>query len=219
MHITVTRPPTSQPPLATIGNMAIAGQVLLLASALLLPLVSEFSPVSDNISELVLGRFGFIQTIAFLIAGVTTLGLAYAIRHLTRGTWGSVVGPVLVGVYGLGAIVAAIFPTDRIDTPADVWSSSTTGLIHIGTSLISFVAMVVAMFILSRTFLLDPRWRSLFPWVVLQPGAALALMFVQQEGPRVGLMQRLMVGVIAAWIIAVGFRVRAIAATGQEAAT
>jgi magnesium-transporting ATPase (P-type) len=135
MQTAVSRPPASNLP--AIASAAIAGQVMLLASALLLPIVSEYDLVSDNISELVLGRLGSIQTIAFLIAGLTTLGLAFAIRELTRGIWGSVVGPALI----------------------------------------SFVAMIVGMFILYRTFLLEPRWRSLHPWDVLPPAAALALVF------------------------------------------
>jgi hypothetical protein len=163
-------------------------------------------------SELVLGRFGWVQTVAFIIAGIGTLALAYALRHLTAGTWGSRVGSLLVGVYGVGAILVAIFPTDRIDSPADVASQSTTGLIHVTISLVSFVCMIVAMFIFTRTFALEPRWRVLTPWIVLLPASALSLLFVQSEGPWVGIMQRLMVGVIAAWIIVVAIRVYGFAA-------
>jgi hypothetical protein len=197
--------------LRTLATAAIVGQIVLLASALVLPVVSEFDLIGDNMSELVLGRFGWVQTVAFIIAGVGTLALAYALRQLTAGTWGSRAGSLLVIVYGVGAILVAIFPTDRIDSPADVASQSTTGLIHVTISLVSFVCMIVAMFIFTRTFALEPRWRVLTPWIVLLPASALSLLFVQSEGPWVGIMQRLMVGVIAAWIIIVAIRVRAIA--------
>jgi hypothetical protein len=75
--------------------------------------------------------------------------------------------------------------------------------------------MIVAMFIFVRTFALEPRWRSLTPGIVLLPASALSLLFVQSQGPWVGIMQRLMVGAIAAWIIFVAVRVRAIAASGE----
>ena len=52
---------TSRQPLALFAAIAILGQVVLLGSALLLPLVSEFGFVGDTISELVLGRFGWVQ--------------------------------------------------------------------------------------------------------------------------------------------------------------
>lgn len=190
----------------------------MLASALLLPLVSEFSLISDNISELVLGRFGWVQTVAFIIAGIGTLALAYALRHLTIGLWGSGFGSLLVAVYGAGALVVAIFPTDRVNDPGDLASLSTTGVIHTGAALISFVCMIIAMFVLTRTFRLDDRWRPLTPWIVLLPAAALSLLFVQSEGPWVGLMQRLLVGVISVWMIIVAIRIRVIAASPRTTA-
>ena len=56
---------------------------MLLASAWLLPFASEYSLIGDNISEMALGRYGFVQTTAFLISGLTTVGLAFAIQQLT----------------------------------------------------------------------------------------------------------------------------------------
>lgn len=208
MHPNTT---SSQPRLARLALAAIAGQVALLASAWLLPLLSEYDLMSDNISELVLGRAGWIQSMAFVLGGLGTIALAYAVRQLARGTWGSRVGALLVGVYGVGAILVAAFPTDRIDGPEDVWSQSTTGMIHITVSVISFVAMIVAMFILFRTFLLDSRWRPLTPGIVLLPCASFSLMLGQGEGPHGGLLQRLLVSMIAAWIFLVANRVRSLA--------
>jgi hypothetical protein len=167
--------------------------------------------MGDNISELVLGQYGFVQTLAFLIAGVGTLGLAYAIRQLTAGLWGSFTGSLLVAIYGAGAILVAIFPTERIDTPAEVWSQSTIGMIHIAVSIVSFVGIIIGMFILAWTFSKDARWRSLFPWTALFPGGTLALFTAQSEGPLVGILQRALVTVISGWLILVAFRLRAIA--------
>lgn len=209
MNPPATRSP--QAPLTTLAAVAIIGQIVLLASALLLPLVSEYRLIGDNISELVLGRYGWVQTLAFIIAGIGTLALAYAVRQLSAGTWGSRVGSVLVGIYGAGAILVALFPTDRIDSPDQVWAQSTTGMIHIAISTLSFVCMIVAMFVLFRTFLLDARWRPLTPWIVLLPCAAFSLFFAQGEGPWVGLLQRLMVGVISVWIVIVALRVQVLA--------
>lgn len=209
--------PPPRAPLTTLAAVAIIGQVVLLASALLLPLVSEYRLLGDNISELVLGRFGWVQTLAFIIAGIGTLALAYAVRQLSAGTWGSRVGPALVGLYGVGAILVALFPTDRIDSPDQVWAQSTTGMIHVVISTLSFVCMIIAMFVLFRTFLLDARWRPLTPWIVLLPCAAFSLFFGQGEGPWVGLLQRLMVGVIAVWIVIVALRVQVLASGEQGA--
>ena len=126
--------------LSRLAALAIVGQLVLLASALLLPIWSEYSLIGDNISELALGRFGFVQTAAFLLAGLGTLALAFAIRKLTAGSWGSRVGSSLIAAYGAGAILSAVFPTDRIDRQADMSSLSATGAIHVAVAIASLPA-------------------------------------------------------------------------------
>ena len=48
-------------------------------------------------------------------------------------------------------------------------------------------------------------------WLSLFTHVALALMFVQAEGPWVGIMQRLLISAISGWVILVALRVRTIA--------
>jgi hypothetical protein len=74
--------------LSRLAALAIVGQLVLITTALLLPIWSEYSLIGDNISELALGRYGFVQAAAFLIAGLGTIGLAFAIRKLTVGSRG-----------------------------------------------------------------------------------------------------------------------------------
>ncbi|HZD67984.1 MAG TPA: DUF998 domain-containing protein [Actinomycetes bacterium] len=203
--------------LALLATLAIVGQVALVASAMLLPLWSEYDLVGDNISELALGQHGFVQTAAFVVAGLGTLGLAFALRGLLRRLWGSQAGSVLVAIYGVAAILAAIFPADRIDRPADVTSLSTTGTIHVLVAWIGFLSIIAGMFVLTMTFARVYAWRWFSRWSVVLPASALALLSVQSQGPRIGLMQRLLVGVIAAWLILVASKVHALAARGPQA--
>jgi hypothetical protein len=207
--------------LSLLATLAIVGQIVILASAWLLPLVSEFSLIGDHISELVLGQYGFVQTAAFIISGLGTLGLAFALRKLTIGAWGSFVGSLLVGIYGAGAILIALFPTDRIDSPADVLSLSMTGLIHVIVALVSFLCVVVGMVILTWTFSRNARWRSLTTWFALFATGAVSLMIAQSlepiTSPRTGLTQRTLVTIIAAWLILAAFRVRSIVASEETA--
>lgn len=206
-HSPVSHPERS----STLAKLAILGQVILLASGWLLPYVSEYDLIRDNISELVLGRYGFIQTIAFVIAGIGTLALAYALWQFTHGSWARRIGAFLVAVYGLGAILAAIFPTDQIDNAADVWTQSTTGMIHITISLVSFPAIIIAMIIFSWSLRRLPEWGSFSIWSAFLTLAVLPLFLGQGEGPWVGLMQRLMVTTISAWLILVALRIQWIA--------
>lgn len=199
--------------LGLLAVSAIVGQVSLAVSAWLLPVWSEFGLVGDNISELVLGRYGFVQTSAFVLAGVGTIGLALAIRKLTLGSWGSLVGSLLVAIYGAGAILSAIFPTDRIDSSADVSSLSATGGIHVLVFMVSFLSIVVGMFVLTRMFARDDKWRSFSRWAILLPAGALAISLFQSEGPLVGLMQRFLIAMPSAWLILVALKVHKILTT------
>jgi len=202
--------------LRVFSAFAIAGQVIFLASAWLLPAVSEFSLMGDYISELALGRYGFVQIAAFTISGLGLLALAYTLGKLTTNSWGNLIGSVLIAVYGVGSIVVAIFPTDRIESAADIWNQSTTGLVHASTALIGSLSILLAMFILSWKFRKDPRWRSLVIWSALLFCGAFSLLFAQSEGPRVGLMQRLLTTLISGWLIMIAFRARSIAASAKE---
>jgi len=202
-------------PLPQFAIFAVVGQLILLASAWLLPAVSEYHLVGDNISELAIGQYGFLQTLAFVISGLGVLALAYAIHRLTAGIRGSLLGSVFIAIYGLGALVVAIFPTDRIDSKADVWSQSTTGWIHSITAFVAYLSVITGMLILTWTFARDARWRSLVVGSALLAGAALALLFVQTEGPWIGLMQRLLITAISGWLIVVALRARTIAAAPE----
>jgi len=202
-------------PLPQLAVLAVVGQLVLLASAWLLPAISEYHLVGDNISELAIGQYGFVQTLAFVISGLGVLALAYGIHRLTAGIRGSLLGSVFIGIYGVGALVVAIFPSDRIDSKADVWTQSTTGRIHSITAFVAYLSVITGMLVLTWTFARDMHWRSLVVGSALLAGAALALLFVQSEGPWVGLMQRLMITAISGWLILVALRVRSVAAASQ----
>ena len=201
--------------LSMLATLAIGGHLIFAATGLLLPIWSEYGLLGDNISELALGRYGAAQTAAFLLVGLGTLGLAFAIRRLTTGTWGSLVGSLLIAIYGAGAILSAILPTDRIDRQADLSSLSATGTIHIGVFIASFASVIVAMLVLTRTFTRDQRWRPFPRWTLLLPAGALALTLLQTEGPLVGLSQRLQVAMVSAWLILVALKVRSILSAGN----
>lgn len=205
--------------LSQFALFAVLGQAVHLASAWLLPFASEYRLVTDNISELVLGRYGLIQTLAFVLSGLGVIALSYAIRRQTTRSRGSFAGSLLIGVYGVGALAVAIFPTDRIDNPTDVWSQSTIGWIHTLIALLSYLSVVVGMFLLTWTFARDMRWRSLVVWSSLLAGAALSLLFAQAEGPWVGLLQRLLITAISGWLIMVALRVRSIASAPETVAS
>ena len=193
--------------------IAIVGQAFFAATALLLPLVSEYSLTADYISELAIGRYGYLQTAAFFAVGSGTLALAAGIRAATKGSWGSRVGSVFIGLYGLGGILVGIFPTDEVDAAGRIESPTSVGTVHIGVSALAFVFGIAGMFVLSRTFKRDARWRAFWPLSLVLAVAALAafIVSVPSHGPWVGLIQRIFIGTIILWQVLVAFRLRSIA--------
>lgn len=198
-------------PMQRLVVAGIVGHVFSIATAWLLPLVSEYTLFGDNISELAIGRYGYVQTAAFFAVGLGSLALAVAIRRATRGSWGSRAASVLVAFYGVGPIVAAVFPTDRVDSVADLQSLSVVMAIHIGSALVAFLSAVAGMFVLTRTFKRDPRWRTLWPASLALACVTLIMLFLQQEGPMVGLYQRLLTGTATLWLMLVAARLWSLA--------
>ena len=197
--------------LVLLATLVIVSKVIFLTVAWLLPALSQFSLLGDNISELALGRYGFIQTAAFVISGLGTIGLAYAIKKLTVKSKKASIGSLLIAIYGMGAILSAFFQTDRIDSPADLETLSATGTIHVLVALVSFLCVIIGMFTLTWAFRKEARWKThaRLP-VALFPCGAFALIFVQSQGPLGGLMQRLLVTVISGWLILVAIKIRSI---------
>ena len=199
--------------LELVAVIAIVGQAFFAATALLLPLVSEYSLTADYISELAIGRYGYLQTAAFFAVGSGTLALAAGIRVATKGSWGSRVGSVFIGLYGLGGILVGIFPTDEVDAAGRIESPTSVGTVHIGVSALAFVFGIAGMFVLSRTFKRDARWRAFWPLSLELAVAALVafIVSVPSHGPWVGLIQRIFIGTIILWQVLVAFRLRSIA--------
>lgn len=197
--------------LGQLAAVALVGLAFFAASALLLPLISEYSLAADYISELVIGRYGYIQTAAFFAAGLGTLALAVGVREATRGSWGTRLSSALVGLYGVCLILAGVFPTDEIDPAGRVETPTIVGAIHIVVSALAFVFGIAGMFVLSRIFKRDARWRPYWPVSLVLSFAALIGFFLQNEGPWVGLSQRTFIGTVLLWQVLVAFWLRSIA--------
>ena len=64
------------------------------------------------ISQLSLGDLGWIQITSFLLTGLLAVACATGVRRLLKGQKGGAWGALLVGTFGLGLIVAGVFPPD-----------------------------------------------------------------------------------------------------------
>ena len=187
--------------------LAMLGFAFFAVSAVVLPLFSEYGLVEDYISELAIGRHGYVQTAAFFASGLGSLALAFGLRGTTRGVRGSRLGPVLVVLFGVGVVLAGIFPTDAIDAEGQLRSQTASGTVHFAAALLAYVVGIAAMLVLSSTFGRDARWRSFWPFSLALAFAALAMSLtlfflpVPNADQWAGLYQRVFVGTVVLWLM------------------
>jgi hypothetical membrane protein len=146
------------------------------------------------ISELALGRGGWVMAVAFSALAVGTFLLA----ALLRRTGGGVVAPLLLALAAPLSLVSAVFRTDP--TGAAVTGH---GQVHQIAGIATFVLMLVAMAVSSVRLRREPRWRGLVaPTVVLAFTGLVGFFLVPALGDaRFGLAQRVLVGSFVTWML------------------
>jgi hypothetical protein len=102
------------------------------------------------------GGPGWIQTTNFVIAGLLSIGAAVGLRRTLTGR-GSKWAPRLLGAYGVGLLLAAIFPADPgagfpAGTPADYAEVSTRGIGHFVAGSIGFTGLIAACLVVAAHY-------------------------------------------------------------------
>jgi hypothetical membrane protein len=140
-----------------LAILAMVGVAIFVGVVMLLPAFrSEYSPLKNAISDYAVGRYGYVQTAAFICLGFGSSALALGLYEATRGLGWARVGSIFVGIRGIGLILAGIVPT-HVEGHL---GGSPTGTTHIVVTTLSDISLIAAMFVLGRTFGQDDRWRS-----------------------------------------------------------
>lgn len=110
------------------------------------------------ISLLSLGDLGWIQNINFAVTGALTIACAMGVRRALGGGRGGTWGPVLIGIFGAGTLLAGFFHADPglgfpPGAPAGIPASmSWHAALHEFSFITAMFAMIAASFVLSRRF-------------------------------------------------------------------
>lgn len=151
------------------------------------------SPFSLTVSDFAaLDRGGPIETTMALLGIVSLLLLAVArARHVpVRG-----LPSVLLAVWGLGLVVAAVVPTDPLTTQL-----SGSAYVHRYASIAAFAALPAVGLLLSRRFATTPhaartaRWLCILSWTALAGAALMAYSAGPGGRELIGLVERLLLG-------------------------
>ena len=120
---------------------------------------ADYNPLRYPVSSLAIGARGWIQTTNFLVAGVLLFAFALGVRRALQSSRGGAWGPVLIGLAGIGLFGAGIFTSDPVygyppGAPLVLAQYSVHGHLHDVFSLLLFVGVPSACFVLGRRFAL-----------------------------------------------------------------
>ena len=118
-----------------------------------------YNPVSQSISDLALGPYGWLQTIAFFLLALVVISLGFGFYYGLHKIRSLIAVTVLFGAMAFGEIIAGIFRVDWVKTPLSIHA-----LVHqIGAS-ITAIAFPVAVLMLLPSLKSNPQWKGLFSY-------------------------------------------------------
>ena len=199
-----------------LANAAVGLSAFFVACCLVMHFVQpDLNPVEDAVSYYMNGRLGWILGLGLVAMGMGSLFLA--------GSLYSLIGPLrarsglsFLSLWGAGVVVGGIFPPD----PRGHWNSppSLPGMIHASVAMVAFLAFPTASLLLSRRLAALSRtfgttW--LLTWLAVLGTASLGAFFVclapvfSHHPPyALGLIERVLLGLYVAWLLAAGVGVR-----------
>lgn len=205
---------------ASIATVAQLGVLVFAASIVALHAFRpDDDPVSQPTSVYAVGSYGSLMTLAFFSMSVATLALVVGLYHGMSRSGRSRIGLVLLVIWGVGVLIAMLFPIDLEDA-----SRTTSGTVHLITGRVIFLCVTVGTVVLSLHFRRDARWRplrrpALVLALVMVAGFAATLFSNVTDAEIIGLTQRIVLIALVAWMLLVASRLRAIGrASGAKGA-
>jgi hypothetical protein len=163
------------------------------------------------LSMLSLGDLGWIQVTNFELTGLLAVALAIGIRRALRagpaGTW----GPPLIGAYGVGFIIAGIFPIDPAlgfppGAPTGFTGFSWHASLHFLGFTVAFIGLIAACLVFARRFA-RLRRRGWAAYSVATGVAGFALIALGMTGVVAASVAFAVMGLVtSAWIAVIALR-------------
>lgn len=195
--------------------VAIAGVVyftlIIVALHFLRP---DLNPVSQPTSEYAVGPYGILMTSAFFTMSIASLALIFGLSRGIAPSAQSRIGLGLVGIWGIGVLVAMLFPIDPEGAP-----QTFAGTIHRINGPIVFLCVTIGVLLLSWHFQREASWQP-----VRRTAQILSLLMltafigtflsVVTHSEYAGLFQRIDLAALGTWMVLTASRLYAV--TGQD---
>ena len=201
------------PPTATRVRRAFATAAMALVLLyVLIDVVLQFLPphysvVSDAESTLAVGPFGGVMNLNFLARAVMSGCVVVAVALTAPASRLRTTGSVLLALAGLCSGALVFFPAD-VNSPGEFGMTprTTVGLVHVVFATSGFLAVLLAMALLTR-WIGRPRAVQSF-FVVALVGLGLLAASLAVFAQVVGLTERLCLVGILGWTFALCWRLR-----------
>lgn len=169
----------------------------------------DYNPMTRYVSEFAVGNFSSLMTIAFFALSLGSAALVFMLNRTITKDGRSLSGLLFLGIWSVCVFIAGIFKTDILGGP-----DTQEGLIHGLSSLLAFVSLIVASFLLLK-FKRDERWaqyhRSSMLMAIAMLVTFLAFFGAMMSMPEIaGLTQRIFLAVVLTWLIVMAMRARSI---------
>ena len=217
-------------PLSIVVERLAIFAILGIALYIFIDVVLNFLPpyyslMSQPESDYAVGPYGFLMAINFVLRGLFSFALVFALyRAVATGTRCRT-GLILLCVWAVGAFLLAVFPTELGPGP-----HSPTAGIHALVALVAFLCAALGELLISVRFAGDERLGSLrVPTLAISALAlpvylAFVLSGVANRVPGLwdglgsvfGLVERVFLGLILLWMFLVALKLRSAAAREER---
>lgn len=195
------------------ATLAMVGVVIYVVVDVVLQMLPPYyDPIREAESNLAVGPFGWIMSINFFGRAILCACAILAIARVGESTRARRVGIALFAVAGFCSGALAFFPTD-IHPDGGVATSTTSGAIHLGLASTGFVVALVAFGVLTQWLRgirsLASTARAALVALTVAGGGLIALAISIAFFPGVlGLMERICLAGILAWVFVVANGIR-----------
>lgn len=193
---------------SNFGAVAVVGTSYFLVVIVAMHFLSpDISPVDRPTSEYATGPFGYLMTSGFAALSIATWSLVVGLWRDLPDSGIHRIGLIALGVFGVGLLVAAIFPIDPEGA-----ASTTAGTVHRFNGPIAFFGLTVGANLTTAGFREAARWRSVF-----RSASVLALLMIplfiaggvtNAREVGAGIAQRIFIVTFTTWYLVVATRLR-----------
>jgi hypothetical protein len=206
-----------KPTFNTVGTLAIISIIGIVLFWVILfmaqSLTPGYNPISQSLSDLALGSYGWLQTIDFFLLAFVAISLGFGFYYGMHKKRGLRIVVVAFGAMACGEIISGIFRVDLVKTPLSIHA-----LIHQVGASITAIAFPIAALMLLPSLKSDPEWKGLANYTFVVAVSMLALEIAREVlllttwlNPWFGLYEKGLLVNSLVWVVVMAIRLLRVA--------